>query len=175
MKHMILLAGAVALAVAGPALAKPGNGHGNGHGYGYGAQGPVGYGAGGCPPGLAKKAIPCMPPGQAKKLYNVGQRLPRGYGSQLGYNQIPYDLRSRLMVVSRGARTLGLIVDAAREFLPIPHADIKPPPEAITGLSGKYLEGIATIKGRMILVLDLDEVIDIGEQQTAAGNQQGQV
>ncbi|MDT7781527.1 MAG: purine-binding chemotaxis protein CheW [Acidobacteriota bacterium] len=94
---------------------------------------------------------------------------------RFGFEKIPYDLRSRLMVINKGARTLGLIVDAAREFLPIPHAAIKPPPEAITGLSGKYLEGIATIKGRMILVLDLDEVIDIGEQQTTAGNQQGQV
>ena len=34
-----------------------------------------------------------MPPGQAKKLYNVGQRFPRSYGNPLGYNQIPYDLR----------------------------------------------------------------------------------
>ena len=49
----------------------------------------------GLPPGLAKKAIPCVPPGQAKKLYNVGQRFPAGYGSALGYNQIPYDLRSQ--------------------------------------------------------------------------------
>lgn len=33
----------------------------------------LGYGAGGCPPGLAKKPVACMPPGQARKL--VGQPL----------------------------------------------------------------------------------------------------
>ena len=33
----------------------------------------LGWGAGGCPPGLAKKPIACMPPGQAAKL--VGQPL----------------------------------------------------------------------------------------------------
>jgi len=93
MKQLFILAGAAAFAVAAPALAKPGNGHGNPHAYGL--EGPVGYGHGGCPPGLAKKAIPCVPPGQAKKLYNVGQRFPLGYGSPLGYNQIPYDLRSQ--------------------------------------------------------------------------------
>jgi hypothetical protein len=93
MKQVLLVATAATLAFAAPAFAKPGNGHG--HGNAYGAQGPMGYGTGGCPPGLAKKAIPCVPPGQAKKLYNVGQRFPRGYGSPLGYNQIPYDLRSR--------------------------------------------------------------------------------
>jgi len=99
MKHLLTLAGAAALAVAGPAIAKPGNGHGNGNGnghgnpYAYGVNGPVGYGVGGCPPGLAKKHNGCMPPGQAKKLYRVGQRFPLSYGNRWSYNQIPYDLR----------------------------------------------------------------------------------
>jgi purine-binding chemotaxis protein CheW len=90
---------------------------------------------------------------------------------RFGFETVPHDLRSRLIVVSRGARTLGLIVDVSREFIHIPQAAIEPPPEAITGLSGKYLEGIATIKERMILILDLDEVIDLGEQQAAAADQ----
>jgi len=99
MKHLLTLAGAAALAVAGPAIAKPGNGHGNGNGNGhgnphaYGVNGPIGYGVGGCPPGLAKKHNGCMPPGQAKKLYRIGQRFPLSYGNRWSYNQIPYDLR----------------------------------------------------------------------------------
>ena len=93
MKQALLIAGAAALAFAAPAFANPGNGHGNPHAYGY--NGPVGYGVGGCPPGLAKKHNGCLPPGQAKKLYNVGQRFRLGYGglNPYAYNQIPYDLR----------------------------------------------------------------------------------
>ena len=53
-----------------------------------------GYGVGGCPPGLAKKAVTCMPPGQAKNLFGVGQRVPTGYNGLLGYNALPNDLRS---------------------------------------------------------------------------------
>ena len=95
MKHLLTLAGAAALAFAGPALAKPGhgNGKGNGNPHAYGVNGPIGYGVGGCPPGLAKKHNGCMPPGQAKKLYRVGQRFPLSYGNRWSYNQIPYDLR----------------------------------------------------------------------------------
>ena len=98
MKHLLILAGASALAFAGPASAKPGQGHGNGHGNGYGYDdhgkgGLYGYGVGGCPPGLAKKHNGCMPPGQARKLYRVGQRFPLSYGNRWSYNQIPYDLR----------------------------------------------------------------------------------
>ena len=100
MKQLPLLAGAVALGLAAPALGKPGNGHGNPHA--YGTQGPVGYGVGGCPPGLAKKAVRCMPPGQAKKMYGVGQRLPMGFGSPLGFNQIPYDVRNQYHLIPDG-------------------------------------------------------------------------
>ena len=56
MKEILMFAGAAALAFAGPAFAKPGhgNGHGQGNPHAYGMNGPIGYGAGGCPPGLAK-------------------------------------------------------------------------------------------------------------------------
>jgi hypothetical protein len=94
MKTLIIVAGAAALALAGGAAAKPGMGHGNPHGHGldYGYQGPVGYGVGGCPPGLRNKG--CMPPGQAKKL-RIGQHYLQGYGSRYSFGQIPYDLRRR--------------------------------------------------------------------------------
>ena len=36
------------------------------------------HGRGNCPPGLAKKNNGCLPPGQAKKRYIVGQSLPHG-------------------------------------------------------------------------------------------------
>lgn len=101
-----------------------------------------------------------------------GQVIPAlNLRTRFGFEKVPYDLRSRLMVVNSGGRTLGLIVDTAREFLSIPRTAIEPPPAAITGLSGKYLEGIATIGERMILVLNLNEVINIGEPQEAMGNQ----
>lgn len=100
MKQALLVAGALALGFAGPALAKPGNGngfgpgngHGHGHDYAYGERGPVGFGVGGCPPGLAKKHNGCMPPGQAKKLFR-GQHYPLGFGSRYSYDRIPYSVR----------------------------------------------------------------------------------
>lgn len=43
----------------------------------YGYYRPL-YAAGNCPPGLAKKNNGCLPPGQAKKLWTIGQPLPSG-------------------------------------------------------------------------------------------------
>jgi hypothetical protein len=104
MKRLMILASAAAFAFAAPAVAKPGGGHGNGHGHGYGYDNgydnPVGYGVGGCPPGLAKKHNGCMPPGQARKLAR-GERWQSGYGSLYSYNRIPYDVRRQYDLNSR--------------------------------------------------------------------------
>jgi hypothetical protein len=92
MKQGFLAAGAAALAfAAAPADGKPGKGHGN-HANHPGYYAP---GIGGCPPGLAKKHNGCMPPGQAKKLFNIGQRFPGTYGNLWNYNQIPLNLRQQ--------------------------------------------------------------------------------
>ncbi|QDP19131.1 hypothetical protein [Sphingomonas xanthus] len=95
MKQIIILAGTAALLSTTPAIAKPGKGNPHAGHANHQAMGHAGYGTGGCPPGLAKKNNGCLPPGQAKKLYNVGQRLPGSYGQMWSYNQVPYDLRSR--------------------------------------------------------------------------------
>jgi hypothetical protein len=98
MKQALLIAGAAALAFAAPAMAKPGKGHGKAHKHGYGhvQQGSYyGKGVGGCPPGHAKHPGVCMPHGQWKKQFRVGQRLPLGAFSPYAYNRIPYDLRSQ--------------------------------------------------------------------------------
>jgi len=106
MRKLVLIAGAATVAIATPSIAKPGNDHGN-HGNAQGSHGrhivTTQNGGrlyaldthGGCPPGLAKKHNGCMPPGQAKKLYHVGQHYNRNYGNLWSYDQIPYDLRSR--------------------------------------------------------------------------------
>ena len=86
MKNLLILTGIAALAATVTAAAKPGTGHGNHSSMVSG---------GNCPPGLAKKNNGCLPPGQAKKLYSVGQRLPYGYAGYTPYNQIPYDVRSQ--------------------------------------------------------------------------------
>ncbi|MEO7655421.1 MAG: hypothetical protein ABIS23_07040 [Sphingomicrobium sp.] len=106
MKQVFVIAGALAFLASGPALAKSDKGHGKGHGnHSAQHQGKhhnkhskakmYGYGARGCPPGLAKHEGYCMPRGQFKKLYASGQRYPTNYGNVWSYNQIPQDLRGQ--------------------------------------------------------------------------------
>lgn len=77
MKILVVLASLASLAAA-PALADPGNGNGHGHGKDKGHGGYDG------PPGLANKPYG-MPPGQAKKMWRRGQRMPPAYYTEREY------------------------------------------------------------------------------------------
>ena len=78
------------------------------------------------------------------------------------------DLRTRLIIVNAQSRVIGLIVDSAREFISIPSSAVQPPNETISGLKGKYLEAIATLGERIILILNIDEIIDLAENLSVA-------
>ena len=56
------------------------------------------FSAGRCPPGLAKKGNGCQPPGQAKKLWVVGQPLPPA----VVYQPVPQVVTQRLEPVPAG-------------------------------------------------------------------------
>lgn len=93
-------------------------------------------------------------------VFSRGQVIPAmSLRTRFGFSKIEYDLRSRLLVVRVDGRQIGLIVDAAREFKRIPAEAVSPPPETLSGMSGKYLDGIATIDERVILLLNLAEVV----------------
>ena len=107
-------------------------------------------------------AVPNANPAVEGVVLVRGQVIPAlNLRTRFGFDRVARDLRSRLVVINTGTRVVGLVVDTAREFLKIATESIEPPPEALTGLSGRYLEGIATIRERMILILNLDAVLDL--------------
>lgn len=108
--------------------------------------------------------VPNAPPAIEGVVFSRGRVIPAvNLRVRFGFERIPLDLQTRMMVTSLDGRTIGLIVDKAREFMQIPADAIEPPSEAISGLSGKYLEGIATPGDRIILILNLSEVINLAD------------
>lgn len=100
-------------------------------------------------------------------VFARGQVIPAvNLRARFGFERIAYDLKTRLIVLSAGGRTVGLVVDSAREYLAVPADAIQPPPEAVSGLSGKYLEGIANVGGRLLLILDVNEILNFSDLAT---------
>ena len=97
-------------------------------------------------------------------VFSRGEVVPAlNLRARFGFERIPHDLATRLLVVHADGRTVGLVVDAAREFVTIDPGAIQPPASALTGLSGRYLEGVANIGDRLILLLNLREVLTFSD------------
>jgi len=94
-------------------------------------------------------------------VFSRGQIVPvLNLRARFGFEKAPHDLRTRLLVVQSGDRLVGLVVDSAREFVRIPDEAVQPPSNAIVGLSANYIQGVATLQDRLVLVLDVAHVLD---------------
>ena len=91
--RLVLMAAAAAFALAAPLAAHADPGHGKGHSKGPPKGENWRQSNQWTPPGLAKKPYG-MPPGQAKKMWSQGERLPPIYITQRYYVADPfrYDL-----------------------------------------------------------------------------------
>jgi purine-binding chemotaxis protein CheW len=97
-------------------------------------------------------------------VFSRGQVVPVvNLRVRFGFERAALDLRSRLIVVQSGSRLIGLVVDAAREFVAIASDLIQPPNEALAGMSGRYVEGIASMGDRLVLILNLERILNFAE------------
>jgi purine-binding chemotaxis protein CheW len=104
-------------------------------------------------------------------VFSRGQVVPAvNLRRRFGFDRAAYDLKTRLIVVEHAGRAVGLIVDQAREFVAIPGDSIQPPPEGLAGTSGKYLSGVVTFNDRVVLILDVAEVVNHAAGQPPAAN-----
>jgi purine-binding chemotaxis protein CheW len=97
-------------------------------------------------------------------VFSRGQVVPVvNLRARFGFERAPYDVRSRLIVVQSAARQIGMVVDSAREFVNIPPGGVQPPHEALAGMSGRYVQGVASVNDRLILILDLSRILNFAE------------
>jgi len=80
--------------------------------------------------------------------------------ARFGFDRVEADARTRLIIVELESRVVALLADSAREFVTIRPDSIQPPGTALAGLSGEYLEGIATIGDRLVLILNVKDIVN---------------
>jgi purine-binding chemotaxis protein CheW len=102
-------------------------------------------------------------------VFSRGQVVPAvNLRARFGFERAAHDLRTRMVVVQSGGRSVGLLVDGCREFLSIPPAAIQAPGEGLSGLGARYITGIASFGARLVVILDLATLVDSAEPTLAA-------
>ena len=105
--------------------------------------------------------VPNAPPAVEGVVFSRGQVVPViNLRARFGFDRKGLDLKTRLLVVEHEGRRVGLLADDAREFVTIAATVIHPPNEAVGGTSGNYLDGVAMLGDRIVLVLNVREVVE---------------
>jgi purine-binding chemotaxis protein CheW len=108
--------------------------------------------------------VPNTSPAVEGVVFSRGQVVPAlNLRVRFGFPREPHTMRTRLIIVQTHQRLVGLIVDSAREFSAIPDEAIRPIQEAITGMEGNYLKGIASLDKRLVLLLDLETALNLDQ------------
>ena len=81
-------------------------------------------------------------------------------------SQTPYGPKSRVIIVETGEQRVGILVDLVREILPLPADAVEPPPEMVADINGIYLTGVAQLADRLLIILDLTNVLTLKEINT---------
>jgi purine-binding chemotaxis protein CheW len=105
--------------------------------------------------------VPNAPPYVSGVISVRGQVVPVvDLRVRFAFDRIAPGTKTRLLIVKSAERRVALMVDSAREFARIEESVIEPPPTAVSGLSGRYLRGLATVNEHLVLILDIEELLD---------------
>ena len=74
------------------------------------------------------------------------------------------DKDTRIVVVDILGNTIGMVVDNVSEVLRISSDIVEPPSPVIVGIDSEYIQGVAKLDERLIILLDLDKVLTKQEQ-----------
>jgi purine-binding chemotaxis protein CheW len=85
---------------------------------------------------------------------------------RLGEKKSSLSKRNRILVVEHNGRLSGLIVDSASEVLKIPASDVERSPAALQEGGLNCVTGLGKYKGRLIVLLDMTRLLDVGAART---------
>ena len=81
---------------------------------------------------------------------------------RLGWGMTDPTARHVIIVVRIGEQLQGLIVDAVNDIVEIPANEMQPLPDMGDAPAANFLEGLATVDSRLILILALDRLVESG-------------
>jgi len=110
-------------------------------------------------------------PGFIKGVINLrGRIIPVvDLKRKLNLGEVVPSRLSRIVVVKLKDRLIGLLVDGAHQVLKVPVSSIEAAPEEVVEIDANYIRGVAKLKERLIILMDLPRVLSV-ELREATGS-----
>lgn len=74
-------------------------------------------------------------------------------------DEVEYSDNTRVIIVALEDMEVGLIVDAANDVIDIPTNSIEPPPDIVGVKEAEYVQGVAKVDKRLLILIDLEKVL----------------
>lgn len=80
--------------------------------------------------------------------------------SRFDLAECAYTDSTRIIIVSINNKDVGLIVDSANDVLDVSAESIEPQPEIVGMTEVDYIDGVAKLQKRLLILIDLEKVLD---------------
>ena len=81
-----------------------------------------------------------------------------------------YDKKTRIMVLEFADILVGIVVDSVQDVVRVPVEDIEATPEVVAQqLEGNFLKGVAKLDERLVMLLDVQDLLTKKEIETLEG------
>ncbi|MBI3714970.1 MAG: chemotaxis protein CheW [Betaproteobacteria bacterium] len=78
---------------------------------------------------------------------------------QFGNPQPRYDALSVVIILHVDGRPIGVVVDGVSDVVPLTAAEIRPAPEFHSASATRFISGLATVQGRMLIMMDIEKLL----------------
>ena len=79
--------------------------------------------------------------------------------------QAAYDHFTVVIILNVAQRVVGVVVDSVSDVLTLDGASIRPPPEFSATFDTRYITGLGTVEGRMLILVDIERLLASPDMQ----------
>lgn len=112
---------------------------------------------------LAVTHVPRVPPHVVGVVSLRGRVIPMvDLHVRLGLSAFVSERKNRFIICQTEHSTVGVVADKINGIVALSPDQLKPPPAKITASGSGYTKNIARLRDRIVMVLDIEKVLQIG-------------
>ncbi|MDD2282339.1 MAG: chemotaxis protein CheW [Eubacteriales bacterium] len=73
------------------------------------------------------------------------------------------DENAKIIIVNAGKQVVGMTIDATVDVSSIESDEIEPSPALVTGIDSQFIQGVAKISNRLLIILDMERVLTVDQ------------
>jgi purine-binding chemotaxis protein CheW len=78
---------------------------------------------------------------------------------KFGLGRIEYDAMTVMMILNVAGRVVGVVVDGVSDVISLDTEELRLPPDFGASVDTRYLEGLATVDDRMLIIVNIERLL----------------